>query len=203
MKVKTFSYLAAGVILAAVAAASSAQTSVSISVGAPGFYGAIDIGDAPPPALVYQQPVAIQPVAVGVAPLYLYVPPDQYASWGSYCGYYNACNRPVYFVQRGWYQNTYVPHYRSHRSYYDRRRVDFDRRNDIRRPRQADIRRGGPQRHDNHPGPGRAEPRKGPSPQGHPPQARPPQDNRQQQGAPAGKPQSSPQKRDDDHRGKK
>jgi len=138
---RAISYLTAGLILAAVAAASPAQAQVSLSVGTPGFYGAIDIGGAPPPDLVYQQPMAIQPAAVGVAPLYLYVPPYQYASWGSYCGMYNACGRPVYFVNQSWYDRVYVPHYRSHRSYYDQRRGAFERRNDIRRPPIRDERR--------------------------------------------------------------
>ncbi len=40
---------------------------VSISVGQPGFYGRIDIGNAPPPVLVYPQPVVIQPVRVRAA----------------------------------------------------------------------------------------------------------------------------------------
>jgi len=149
---RAISYLTAGLILAAVAAASPAQAQVSLSVGTPGFFGAIDIGGAPPPDLVYQQPMAIQPVPMGVAPLYLYVPPYQYASWGSYCGMYNACNRPVYFVNQSWYQRVYVPHYRSHRGYYDQRRVDFERRNDIRRPSIRDGRRmaAPPSRVDNH-----------------------------------------------------
>ena len=125
MRVKTVSCLAAGVLLAAAAGTSQAQ--VAISIGTPGFYGAIDIGDAPPPALVYQQPVAIQPLAPGVAPLYLYVPPEQYANWGAYCDYYDACDRPVYFVDGGWYQRVYVPHYRSHRHFYVRRQAEFAR----------------------------------------------------------------------------
>lgn len=181
MKVKSFFYVSVGVILAAAAAASSAQTSVSVSVGAPGFYGAIDIGDAPPPQLVYQQPVAIQPVAVGVAPVYLYVPPAQYASWGSYCGMYNACNRPVYFVNRNWYQNVYVPHYRSHRSYYNSRRADFERRNDVRRP--PVDRRGAPQRNDNRRPVVKDERHNAPPPQQRP-QQRPQPQPQQHSGAP-------------------
>ncbi|MCL1960615.1 MAG: hypothetical protein FWG56_02275 [Desulfovibrionaceae bacterium] len=124
MKAHLFSYLAAGVVLAA--AAGTAQAQVSLSVGTPGFYGAIDIGGAPPPALVYQQPMLIQPgVAVAADPLYLYVPANQYGNWGQYCGYYDACNRPVFFVQSSWYQRSYVPYYRSHRSYYEGRRAQF------------------------------------------------------------------------------
>jgi hypothetical protein len=34
---------------------------VSISVGQPGFYGQINIGNVPSPQLVYPQPVVIQP----------------------------------------------------------------------------------------------------------------------------------------------
>jgi len=149
VRVKTISYLAAGVILAAAAATGQAQTAFSLSVGSPGFYGAIDVGGgAPPPALVYAQPIAVQPVVVA-DPLYLYVPPDQYANWGLYCGYYNACNRSVYFVDSGWYQRRYVPYYRSHRHVYEGRRADFDRhvyrpppRNADRLPLRPDARRG-------------------------------------------------------------
>ena len=42
MKVKTISRFTFGAILAVVAATS--QAGVSISIGSPGFYGAIDIG---------------------------------------------------------------------------------------------------------------------------------------------------------------
>ena len=43
----------------------------------PGIYGRIDIGNAPPPPLIYAQPVIIQRPAVLVQqqPLYLHVPP--------------------------------------------------------------------------------------------------------------------------------
>jgi len=169
---RAISYLTAGLILAAVAAAGPAQAQVSLSVGTPGFFGAIDIGGAPPPDLVYQQPMAIQPVPMGAAPLYLYVPPYQYASWGSYCGMYNACGRPVYFVNQSWYDRVYVPHYRSHRGYYDQRRGDFERRNDIRRPTVRDQRRmaAPPQRVENHrPAAAvRQEPRRAPPQAAHP-----------------------------------
>ena len=150
MKMRPFSYLAAGMILAA-AAAAPAQAQVALSVGTPGFYGAIDLGDAPAPALVYQQPTIIQPAAVGVEPMYLYVPPAQYANWGSYCAMYGACDRPVYFVSRDWYSRVYVPHYRSHRAYYMGRRAEFDRvRGGHGFPeRRGAIRPGGPGRIEN------------------------------------------------------
>jgi hypothetical protein len=134
MKTKTISYLAAGALLAIVAAANPAQAQISMSIGQPGFYGSIDINDAPPPVLVYQQPVMIEPMAVEMAPLYLYVPPQQYRHWREYCGRYDACDRPVYFVDDNWYQRQYVPHYRSHRGEYERRRAEFERRNAYRPP---------------------------------------------------------------------
>jgi hypothetical protein len=126
MKSKTILRLCAFALLAGAACAAQAQTAVSLSVGSPGFYGAIDVGDAPPPTLVYQQPMAIGVVTVA-DPLYLYVPPDQYANWGTYCGYYDACNRRVFFVSPNWYQRVYVPHYRSHRHVYEGRRGLYER----------------------------------------------------------------------------
>jgi len=67
---------------------------------APGVYGRIDIGNAPPPPLIYSQPVIIQRPAVYVRqqPLYLHVPPGHAKKWSKHCASYNACNRPVYFA---------------------------------------------------------------------------------------------------------
>ena len=95
----------------------AANVGVSISVGQPGFYGQIDIGDAPQPALVYPQPVMIQPVPPGAQPLYLHVPPGYAKHWRMHCREYNACGRPVYFVQDKWYNQVYVPHYREQHGY--------------------------------------------------------------------------------------
>lgn len=94
-------------------AANATDVGVSISVGHPGFYGQIDIGDFPRPTLVYPQPVVIQPVRPGVvvAPVYLHVPPGHAKDWKRYCGRYEACGRPVYFVQDNWYNQVYVPRY--------------------------------------------------------------------------------------------
>lgn len=93
----------------------AADVGVSISVGQPGFYGRIDIGDYPRPALMYPEPMVIDVVPVGVVrpPMYLHVPPGQAKKWGSYCHQYNACGHPVYFVQDGWYNDVYVPAYRN------------------------------------------------------------------------------------------
>ncbi len=91
-----------------------AHAGVSVQVGEPGFYGRIDLGGFPSPQLIYPQPVVIEPVPVGVvpAPIYLHVPPGHAKHWDKHCRKYNACGRPVYFVQDRWYQQEYVPRYR-------------------------------------------------------------------------------------------
>lgn len=33
-------------------------------------------------------------------------------NWRKHCRKYNACGRPVYFVQGNWYNEVYVPRYR-------------------------------------------------------------------------------------------
>jgi hypothetical protein len=99
----------------------AADVGVSISVGQPGFYGQINIGNAPRPELVYPDPVVIQPgPARGGEPIYLHVPPGHEKHWKRNCSKYNACGRPVYFVRDKWYNNTYVPHYRKHQEEYRR-----------------------------------------------------------------------------------
>lgn len=93
--------LAFGILPATVAQAQS----VSLSVGgqiAPGVYGRVDIGNAPPPPVVYAQPVVIAPPPPAVlapAPVYMHVPPGQARHWAKYCRRYNACGVPVYFVR--------------------------------------------------------------------------------------------------------
>ena len=90
---------------------------VAVSIGQPGFYGQIVLGDPyPAPQVVYAQPVIIQPppVAVVQQPMYLRVPPGQMKKWSRYCGRYGACGRQVYFVQDAWYQNVYAPRYVSY-----------------------------------------------------------------------------------------
>lgn len=67
----------------------------------PGVYGRIEIGNAPPPPVIYTQPVIIQRPAVVVQqpPLYLHVPPGHAKKWSKHCAKYNACGQPVYFVR--------------------------------------------------------------------------------------------------------
>lgn len=104
-----------GAALLAASLPGLAQTNVSISVGEPGFYGRIDLGDAPRPAVVYDRPVIIERgPSYEAAPLYLRVPPGHRAHWARFCGRYDACGRPVFFVTDDWYTRTYVPHYREH-----------------------------------------------------------------------------------------
>ncbi len=89
---------------AAVAATGAQAQSVSLSIAgqiSPGVYGRVDIGNVPPP-VVYAQPVIIAPPPPSVvvpAPVYMHVPPGQAKKWGQYCGRYNACGVPVYFVR--------------------------------------------------------------------------------------------------------
>ena len=84
--------------------ANAATTYVNTTVQgalAPGVYGRIDIGNAPPPPVIYTQPVIIQraPMVVQQPPLYLHVPPGHAKKWSKHCAKYNACNQPVYFVR--------------------------------------------------------------------------------------------------------
>jgi hypothetical protein len=89
----------------------AAQPSVGVSIGInqPGVYGRIDIGDVPRPALVLPRPVLIAPPRVVVQrdPVYLYVPPSHQQNWRRYCGRYEACGQPVYFVRDQWVRERY------------------------------------------------------------------------------------------------
>ena len=99
--------LLAGVAVCLSLAASIAQAQVpyvSATVSGqlqPGIYGRIDIGNAPPPPLIYAQPIIIQRpvVLVQQEPLYLHVPPGHAKKWSKHCGKYNACGQQVYFVK--------------------------------------------------------------------------------------------------------
>lgn len=115
----------------------AANVGVSISIGDPNFYGRIDIGNAPRPVLMYPQPVVIRPApyAAAPAPLYLRVPPGHARDWRRYCGRYDACGTPVYFVQDKWYRDVYAPRYRAERGDdrghdrgYERRDERYDER---------------------------------------------------------------------------
>ena len=87
------------------------STGVSVSVGQPGFYGRIDIGNYPSPVVIYPQPLVISPAPITVSqqPIYLRVPPGHAKKWAKHCAAYNACGQQVYFVQENWYRNVYAP----------------------------------------------------------------------------------------------
>jgi hypothetical protein len=110
--------------------AAATNVGVSVSIGEPGYYGQLDVGDARP-RLIYSQPVLIQHRYHNLAPIYLRVPPGHAKNWKKYCDRYNACTRPVYFVQDDWYRNVYVPRYRdTHGHPYDSRGNDHRDNND-------------------------------------------------------------------------
>lgn len=102
-------------ILVAATAARAADVGVSVSVGQPGFYGRIDIGNYPQPQLIYAEPIMVRPAPAGVVyqPVYVHVPPGHEKKWSKHCHKYNACNRPVYFVRDSWYNDVYVPEYQA------------------------------------------------------------------------------------------
>jgi hypothetical protein len=121
--------------MALAVSAEAADVGVSISVGQPGFYGQIDIGNFPRPQVIYPRPVVVSPVPVGVhipPPLYLHVPPGHAKKWNKHCHKYNACGRPVYFVQDRWYNDVYVPEYHARHRHEDGGHGDYrgDGRND-------------------------------------------------------------------------
>lgn len=127
--------------IAAAALSTPATAQVSVSIGQPGFYGRLDIGGFAPPPLLYPEPVIIRPAPRAYPPIYLRVPPGHARSWQRYCGRYNACGRPVYFVQDDWYRHEYAPRYQER---YGRQRDndgyrDYDRR-DERRDYRGDHR---------------------------------------------------------------
>ncbi|MBS0374403.1 MAG: hypothetical protein JSR73_07455 [Proteobacteria bacterium] len=120
--------IALTLIVAAAPAARAGDVAVSVSIGEPGFYGQIDIGNIPRPPVLYAQPILVEraPEYRAVEPIYLRVPPGYAKHWSKHCREYNACGRPVYFVREDWYQNDYAPRYhREHGLDHDHRR-DWD-----------------------------------------------------------------------------
>lgn len=98
--------LAAVLLVQSIASAHATDVNVGVSVSgqvAPGVYGRVDIGNAPPPVL-YAQPVIIARQARPVAPVYMHVPPGHAKNWSKHCRKYNACGQPVYFVKSAEYE---------------------------------------------------------------------------------------------------
>ena len=108
-------FLTAAALATVAGSALAAEVGVSVSIGQPGFYGRIDIGNVSQPQLIFAAPVVIQQIPVGVVrqPIYLSVPPGHEKKWSKHCRKYNACGQPVYFVQQDWYTNVYAPDYRN------------------------------------------------------------------------------------------
>ena len=104
----------------------AADVGVSISIGQPGFYGRLDIGDYPSPRLIYSQPIIVERgVRIHQEPIYLRVPPGHAKHWSKHCHEYNACGERVYFVHDDWYEREYVPRYQErHRDYREDRQYE-------------------------------------------------------------------------------
>jgi hypothetical protein len=104
--------VAAVSITTTIPAAVAADVGVSISVGQPGFYGQLDIGDYPRPQVLYAQPVIVDRVQYERPPVYMRVPPGHAKHWSKHCREYNACGERVMFVRDDWYNHEYAPRYR-------------------------------------------------------------------------------------------
>jgi hypothetical protein len=135
-QMKFFATASSVLTLLLVALTSDAGAGVSISIGDPGFYGRIDIGNYGQPRLIYSEPVIVRRISTWYPPIYLRVPPGHLKHWYKHCNAYNACGRPVYFVDDAWYRDVYAPRYRDYRRvvvppppprrpvYYDYRRYE-------------------------------------------------------------------------------
>jgi hypothetical protein len=109
----------------------AADVAVSVSIGEPGFYGRIDIGDYPQPRVIYRRPIIVERVVVERPPIYMRVPPGHARNWSKHCREYGACGERVLFVQDSWYSREYVPHYQE-RQREPRGEARDDRRSDDR-----------------------------------------------------------------------
>jgi hypothetical protein len=140
-------------IFAVLAAGSSYAGGVDVRVMlsgqvVPGVYGQVNFGNAAPPAVVYAQPVVIEPQSTPPPAIYLHVPPDHARNWRKHCREYNACNRPVYFVRSQEYEPEYQRHYQEHEREreMERQRWEERERQDRERGHEQDHGHG----HDDH-----------------------------------------------------
>ncbi len=100
---------------AAVAAPALAPDDLS-SLGQPGFYGRLELGDdSPRPEIYFSEPRLVEPVAEYEDSIYLRVRQGESREWELYCSQYQACGRYVYFVNDDWYTAVYVPYYQERR----------------------------------------------------------------------------------------
>lgn len=132
---------AAAIAAATLGMNAPASAQVSVSICQPGFYGRLDLGGFPAPALLYPEPVMIQRVPVSRPPLYLRVPPGHARDWRRHCHRYGACGERVYFVQDNWYQQEYAPRYQERHGHRGYEREGYrDERRDYRREERRDFR---------------------------------------------------------------
>lgn len=114
---KTITLILAAAAMSPVLAGNT-DIGVSIGINQPGMYGRIDIGNTMygHPQLVYPQPVIIAPPAVAYErrPIYMYVPTAHQSNWRRYCGRYQACGQPVYFVQERWVRDRWQHEHPGH-----------------------------------------------------------------------------------------
>ncbi len=92
---KSIPLIAAGLLAAGPALVRAADVGVGVSIQGeiqPGVYGRVDIGNRPPPPVLYPQPVVIV---------------KRPQPWSKHCHKYNACERPVYFVKSAEYEPGY------------------------------------------------------------------------------------------------
>jgi hypothetical protein len=134
-------FLLAVLLAASTGQAHAADVGVSVSVGEPGFYGRIDIGDYPAPQLIYRQPRLIQREGVDRQPIYMHVPNRHARNWRRHCSRYNACDERVYFVRDNWYNREYVPRYQERN--HNRQDWRHDGRHDNRRGNDRNDRNDG------------------------------------------------------------
>ena len=93
---------AAGAFATLLLGTAQAQSYINLNVGgalAPGVFGEISIGNAPPPPVFNPAPVVVMQGAPVRPPAYLYVPEEHRREWPRYCAQYRACDRPVQFVE--------------------------------------------------------------------------------------------------------
>jgi hypothetical protein len=137
-------------LVAALAATSvtalATDVNVSLNIGQPGFYGRLDVGDYPPPRLIYRQPLMIEHGVMEREPIYLRVPAGHAKNWRKHCARYNACGERVFFVQDSWYQREYVPRYQERQR--DHRDGGREERRDEERGDRGNNRNG--DKHDKH-----------------------------------------------------
>lgn len=100
-------------LLALLFTALLAATAHAQSMGQAGYYGRIEIGNAPQPPLLISNAVMGNPGVYTGEPIYMHVPPAHAYAWSRHCQHYGACDWLVYFVDNDWYANVYVPGFRS------------------------------------------------------------------------------------------